>query len=344
MHNLALTPHWILKWGKIVFWYLSVVLLCLFLPWQQFSSGEGRVVGWDPNDRFQEIHAPVSGFIRQWYVREGSWVEKGEALVSLSDTDADLIERLIWEKTAAEEALTSAKFGLKIAKLNESRQKKLYEQGLAARKDWEKEKIGVSKLEMEVSKSQAVLAKAQREVARQRTQKVIAPRAGWVVRVQSGEGGQIVKQGDALLVFAPKTDQLAAEIWVSGDDVALIKEGDPARLEFSGWPAIQAPGWPSIAIGTFKAEVVLVDAMASQKGKFRVLLAPAEKWPSQIFVRQGARASGFINIGTVSLGWELWRQFNGMPAETAPVQDELSALLNFKKSFSNSKSDKKEEK
>jgi biotin carboxyl carrier protein len=342
MHNLALTPHWILKWGKIVFWFLVVIFLTLFLPWQQFSTGDGRVIGWDPNDRFQEIHAPIGGFIRQWHVREGSWVEKGEVLVSLSDTDADLIDRLEWERKAAEESLASANFGLKTARLNESRQRKLFEQGLAARKDWEKEKISVSKLEMEVSKAQSVLAKAQREVARQETQKVMAPRSGWIVRVKSGEGGQIVKQGDALLILAPKTEQLAVELWVSGDDVALIKEGDPARLEFSGWPAIQAPGWPSIAIGTFKAKVVLVDAMASQKGKFRVLLAPAERWPSQIFVRQGARAMGFINIGTVSLGWELWRQFNGMPAETAPVEDELSALLNFKKSFSDS--DKKEEK
>lgn len=327
LSHLFEAPKWILKWGRLTGFFIGILFLGLFLPWQQFSTGEGRVIGWDPNDRFQEIHAPVGGFVRRWYVREGSWVKKGEPLVGLSDTDADLVGRLEFEKKAAEESLASANLALKTSRLNEARQKSLFEQGLSARKDWEKERIIVSKLEIEVSKSQATLAKAQREVARQEAQQVIAPRDGWIVRMRSGEGAQIVKQGDSLLVLAPKTEKLAAELWISGDDVALIKQGDLARLEFAGWPAIQAPGWPSMAIGTFKAKVELVDAMASFKGKFRVLLTPAEPWPSELFVRQGARVMGFINIGTVSLGWELWRQFNGMPAQTAPMEDELVRLL-----------------
>ena len=343
MTSYTETPAWILKWGRITAGVLLFAVLSLFLPWEQFSSGEGRVIGWDPNDRFQEIHAPIGGFVRRWYVREGSWVEKGAPLVALSDTDADLIGRLELERKAAEEALASAELGLKTGRLNESRQRNLFDQGLSARKDWEKERIKVSKLEMEVSKAQATLAKAQREVARQETQQVVAPRAGWIVRVRSGEGAQIVKQGDALLVLAPKTEKLAVELWVSGDDVALIKSGDAARVEFAGWPAIQAPGWPSMAIGTFKGRVELVDAMASQKGKFRVLISPVGSWPSELFVRQGARVVGFVNIATVSLGWELWRQFNGMPAQTAPMDDELMKLLESKKSGDEKSKDKSEE-
>lgn len=342
MSNFIDAPQWILKWGRLTGFFILAFVFSLFLPWEQFSTGEGRVIGWDPNDRFQEIHAPVGGFVRRWFVREGSWVEKGDPLVALSDTDADLVGRLEFEKKAAEESLAAANLGLETARLNEGRQKRLFQQGLSARKDWEKERIVVSKLEMEVSKAQATLAKAQREVARQEAQQVVAPRAGWVVRVRSGEGAQIVKQGDALLVLAPKTEQLAVEMWISGDDVALIKKGDKARLEFAGWPAIQAPGWPSMAIGTFKAQVELVDAMASNKGKFRVLLTPSEPWPSQLFVRQGAQVVGFINIGTVRLGWELWRQFNGMPAQTAPMEDELAKLLESKSDKSDDK--KKDEK
>lgn len=330
MNSYTSVPAWILKWGRLAGIFIITFILGMFLPWQQFSNGEGRVIGWDPNDRFQEIHAPVGGFVRRWYVREGSWVEKGAPLVALSDTDADLIGRLELERKAAEEALSSAELGLRTGRLNEARQKRLFEQGLSARKDWEKERITVSKLEMEVSKAQATLAKAQREVARQETQQVVAPRAGWIVRVRSGEGAQIVKQGDPLMVLAPKTEQLAVELWISGDDVALIKKGDMARVEFAGWPAIQVPGWPSLAIGTFRAKVELVDAMASYQGKFRVLLSPVDLWPSELFVRQGARVVGFINIATVSLGWELWRQFNGMPAQTAPMEDELMKLLESK--------------
>ncbi len=328
--KLVRTPEFWLKVARLEAFIMLAFLSTLLLPWQQFVSGEGRVIALDPNERFQEIHAPVSGFVRRWNVREGSWVEKGDVLVELSDTDADLVGRLELERKAAEEALASAELALKTGRINLARQQKLFEQGLVARKDWEKERIDVSKYEMEVSKAQATLAKAQREVARQETQQVVAPRAGFIVRVRSGEGAQIVKQGDALLVLAPKTQKLAAEIWVSGNDVALIKQGRPAQLEFAGWPAIQSPGWPSVSIGTFKAKVELVDAVASYQGKFRVLLVPDGRWPSELFIRQGARTSGFIQLSRVSLGWEIWRQFNSMPPQLMPMEDELQRLLELK--------------
>jgi len=344
MVNYITTPPLLLNVSRFLRIILVISVLLLFLPWEQFSTGDGRVIALDPNERFQEIHAPVSGFVRRWHVREGSWVKAGEPLVSLSDTDADLVGRLELERKAAEEALASAELALKTGRINLERQKKLFEQGLVARKDWEKERINVSKYEIEVSKAQATLAKAQREVARQETQSVVAPRDGWVVRVRSGEGAQIVKSGDSLLVLAPKTEKLAAEIWINANDVALIKKGSKALLEFAGWPAIQSPGWPSTSVGTFKAKVELVDAVASKEGKFRVLLVPAEKWPSELFVRQGARTSGFIRLSVVSLGWEIWRQFNGMPADVSPIEDELQRLLEVKVPNKDDKSEKKENK
>lgn len=328
--RLTATPAWTLQWGRGLGICIFLFFPALFLPWQQFSSGEGRVIGLDPNDRFQEIHAPVAGFVRRWHVNEGSWVKKGDPLVSLSDTDVDLVGRLSQEQQAAEEALVSAKLALSTARINQDRQWKLFQEGLSSRKEWEQQRIEVSKLEIEVSKGQAVLTKAQREVSRQNTQTVVAPRDAWVVRVRAGEGAQIVKLGDALLVLAPKTEKLAAEIWVDANDATLIRVGDSARLEFAGWPAVQLPGWPSLAFGTFKAKVALVDAIASQKGRFRVLLVPEGRWPSELFVRQGARTSGFVNIATVSVGWELWRQFNGMPINNDLLEDEMRKLLEDK--------------
>lgn len=330
MNRLTQTPLWLLRGARTLQIVIGVCFLMLFLPWDQFASGTGQVVGRNPNDRFQEVHAPVSGFVRQWHVNEGSWVEKGQPLVSLSDTDADLVGRLELDLKASQDALASAKLALQTAMINRDRQRQLFEQGLSARKDWEEQKIKVAKLEMEVSKAQSEQVKSAREVARQRTQQVIAPRSGRVVRVISGEGANIVHQGDTLLILAPTTNDLAVEFWVSGDDVALIRDGAPARVEFSGWPAVQIPGWPAVAIGTFRAKVALVDAIASSKGKFRVLLVPAEPWPSQLFVRQGARVSGFIQLASVTLGQELWRQFNGLPAVGAPIEDELSRILHKK--------------
>lgn len=327
MNDLTRTPAWVLKGSRSLGIVMVTLFFCLFLPWNQFAPGTGQVVGRNPNDRFQEVHAPVSGFVREWHVNEGSWVEKGQPLVSLSDTDADLVERLEFNVKVNQDALSSARLALQTAIINRDRQRQLFEQGLVARKDWEEQRIKVAKLEMEVSKAQSEQVKSEREVARQRSQQVIAPRSGRVVRVISGEGANIVHQGDTLLILAPTTNDLAVEFWVNGDDVALIRDRAKARVEFSGWPAVQMPGWPSMSIGTFRARVALVDAIASSQGKFRVLLVPDETWPTQLFVRQGARVSGFVQLSSVTVGQELWRQFNGMPAAGAPIEDELKRIL-----------------
>jgi membrane fusion protein, adhesin transport system len=110
----------------------------------------------------------------------------------------------------------------------------------------------------------------------------------------------------------------AAEIWVAGNDVNLIRRGATTRLQFEGWPAFQFSGWPSLAVGTFPARVSFVDsATTDDKGRFRVVVVPEreDQWPSVEYLRQGTRVSGWVILGKVKLGYELWRQFNGFPPE-----------------------------
>ena len=328
MYSLELMPRWVIRPAKYFALAMALFILFLFLPWQQFSSGTGRVIALDPNERIQDIHAPITGIISTWHVREGSQVKKGDVLVELSDTDPQIIKRLESEKIAALRSQEAADLALQTSKINLNRQENLFKQGLAARKDFEKARIEVSKYEMEMAKAQSVFIKAQRDLARQLTQKIVSPINGTVVRVRAGEGAQVVKAGDALLVLAPTTSSIAAEVWVSGNDIALLHTGMPARLQFAGWPALQLPGWPSLAIGTFKGKVQLVDAAASSEGKFRVLIVPDQKWPSTLFVRQGTIASGYIHIGRVSVGWELWRTLNGFPAQIMNIKDEIDEILN----------------
>ncbi len=330
MDKLLEDPHWVHPVARWTSGMFVILILCLFLPWRQFSAGEGRVVPLDPNERFQEIHAPVTGFIKEWHVREGSQVRKGDVLLVLSDIDTDYTARLATDAQAAERSLNAAEQALETAKINQRRQEQLWRDGIAARKDWESARITVSKLDMDVAKARSGLMKSQSGVARQSSQRILAPRDGQVVRVLPGEGGRVIKQGDPLLVLAPDTQHPAAEIWISGRDVGLIRPGAEARLEFAGWPAVQIPGWPSVAIGAFKAHVSLVDTVASKEGKFRVLLIPAGKWPSPRFLRQGVRASGFVVMESVTLGWELWRLFNGVPPNGAEMGDEIQHLLGQK--------------
>jgi hypothetical protein len=128
------------------------------------------------------------------------------------------------------------------------------------------------------------------------------------------------------------------EVLLDGNDMPLIqarevdaqgvvlRPGSPARVQFEGWPALQVIGWPSIAVGTFGGEVVVVDPTDNGKGKFRALIAPkpdvvtrgngetqVRHWPDERWLRQGVRANGWVLLQQVPLWYELWRQMNGFP-------------------------------
>lgn len=173
-----------------------------------------------------------------------------------------------------------------------------------------------------VEKATAELTKVDVRLARQSTQVVRAPSNGVVLRVTARQGGEMVKAGDALMELVPQSTLNVVELWVDGNDAPLVSPGRKVRLQFEGWPALQFSGWPSIAVGTFGGEVMLVDASDDGAGRFRALVRPDPEdaeWPEQRYLRQGVRTNGWILLDRVSLGFELWRQFNGFPpATTAP--------------------------
>lgn len=174
----------------------------------------------------------------------------------------------------------------------------------------------------EIASSNGALARIEVSLARQQTQSVTAPRNGTVLRIVGGQGNEMVKPGDPLLVLVPDTDERAAELWVDGNDVPLLAEGRHVRLQFEGWPAVQFTGWPSVAVGTFGGRVALIDATDNGRGKFRVVVVPdgREPWPSARYLRQGVRTNGWVLLNRVRLGYELWRLFNGFPPTVAPSE------------------------
>jgi pyruvate/2-oxoglutarate dehydrogenase complex dihydrolipoamide acyltransferase (E2) component len=308
-----------------------VAVVGAFLPWSMYSSGIGRVTALDPNERVQDITAPLGGFVRAWHVKEGSVLKKGDLIVELVDGDPSLVERIEREREAAESAVQASRSAMETARLNLDRQKQLFGEGLTARKEYEKAKIEVSKLSVELSKSLAVLTKAQTQVSRQATQSVVAPRDGSVLRVMAGEGNRLLKSGDPLVVFAPALTSPAVELWIPGNDMRFAVPGQSARVQLEGWPSAQIPGWPSLAIGTFPAKVKIVDYASSHLGKFRVLLVPdQEKWPSANFLRLNGSARGVISLGDTHVGWEIWRKLNDFPPLQEPIMDELDKMLHQK--------------
>lgn len=157
-----------------------------------------------------------------------------------------------------------------------------------------------------------------------------APRSGRIQEWFGVEGSDTIKEGDQLFVIVPDTDELAVEMRVSGNDMPLIHEGDPVRLQFEGWPAVQFVGWPSVAVGTFGGKVNRVFPTDDGKGNFRVLVTPDNHfdrengWPDDRYLRQGVRANGWVLLNRVPLGQEIWRQLNGFPPVVADQEPEKS--------------------
>jgi biotin carboxyl carrier protein len=388
--------------------FVLVAVVLYVTPWQQSAPGAGRVVAYAPDERRQNLEAPMEGRVLRWFVREGSVVKKGDPIVDLTDNDPDILMRLRTERdaiasrldaarararslesridslqdsrksgiaasesrirmatqrvVAAEQTVTLANATLKAAKLNIERQRLLAEQGLTSKRQLElteleesraqteverakvtlaaarseeialtsdRQKVGndgsasindaqaaQSAAEAEVANSSAELSRIEVRLARQSAQSVIAPRDGIVFRIiANGHSGEIVKAGDVLAVLVPDTIDRAVELWVSGNDMPLVNQGARARIQFEGWPALQFSGWPSVAVGTFGGRVSFVDATDNGAGLFRILIVPEEgtTWPAAIYLRQGVRTQGWVQLGRVKLGYELWRQFNGFP-------------------------------
>ena len=175
------------------------------------------------------------------------------------------------------------------------------------------------------------------QVNQTQNQKVLAPRDGYIMRLQATEG-TFLRAGSPLCTLIPQTSEPRVELYVSGNDMPLIQPrvsdergdvisyGSPVRLQFEGWPALQLIGWPSIAVGTFGGEVILVDPTDNGQGKFRILVGPKpdvvtrdgkaveiRDWPENQWLRQGIRANGWVLLQEVPLWFEIWRQINGFP-------------------------------
>ena len=62
------TPRPLKVLPKIILTFLGLTILILCLtPWQQTSKGLGHIIATDPNDRAQNISAPINGRIKKWF-------------------------------------------------------------------------------------------------------------------------------------------------------------------------------------------------------------------------------------------------------------------------------------
>lgn len=303
--------------AKLLSWsFVGFLLSLTILPWAQTVIGKGRVVAFSPTEREQRIIAPIDGRVKKWFIAEGSIVKKGDPIVELTDVDPDILKRLEQEQIATKKKISAAKLGIETARKNLQRQEKLFEEGISSRRSYELANLELVKYLTDEANATSELAKLDVRMARQAAQLVSAPVDGIITKRLTGQEGEIVKIGAELSVLIPNTESRAVELWVRGNDMPLIHKDQSVRLQFEGWPAIQFSGWPSVAVGTFPGKVLWVDPTSNETGEFRIMILPeggVGNWPDPGFLRQGVRTIGWVNIKSVSLGYELWRQFNAFP-------------------------------
>lgn len=142
-----------------------------------------------------------------------------------------------------------------------------------------------------------------------------APQAGRVTKALQGGIGETVKEGSPILTIVPEETALAIEFYIAPMDLPLIHLGNEVRFLFDGWPAIVFSGWPAVTYGTFPGEVVAIDPVISDNGKYRVLVSERadEPWPEAL--RAGGGARGIALLKTVPVWYEVWRQLNGFPPD-----------------------------
>ena len=314
------TPNPVKRIGiGLVVLVLVLAFLMTVVPWIQTSRGTGVVSALKPTDRMQEINALVSGRIAEWYVQDGSRVKANDPIVRIVDNDPQLLERLESERTQVQAKLEAAENSLVLAERDNVRMQELYEQGLAARREFEQASLRVETLRTSIADVQAELTRIDVNLSRQSMQVVRAPRDGVILQVFAGDFATVISAGTPIASFMPTNVERVVELFIPGRDIPLIHSGAKVRLQFEGWPVLQISGWPSRAVGTFSGEVLSVDPTANAQGQFRVLVGEdpnaSEPWPDFRFVRLGARAVGWVLMEEVTVGYEIWRQLNNFPPE-----------------------------
>jgi hypothetical protein len=155
---------------------------------------------------------------------------------------------------------------------------------------------------------------------------ITAPQDGFISKaIQSGVG-ETIKEGTDIVTIVPFQYDLAVEMFVKPMDLPLLELNQHVQIQFDGWPSIVFSGWPGVSYGTFGGKVVAIDNFISTNGKYRILVAPDEKypaWPKEI--RMGAGAQTFTLLKDVPIWYELWRQINGFPPDYYKINDQVKS-------------------
>jgi len=87
-----------------------IILITMFLPWQQNIRADGELTALSPASRPQTVETAMAGRIIEWRIREGQQVRKGDTLVRIAEIkdkyfDPQLLDRLSEQVDAKEQTI-----------------------------------------------------------------------------------------------------------------------------------------------------------------------------------------------------------------------------------------------
>lgn len=86
--------------AKVLLVLVAIVVISMFLPWQQNIRGTGTLTAFEPRNRPQTVETAIAGRIVDWKVYEGEYVQRGDTILTLAEVkekyfDPMLLPRLM---------------------------------------------------------------------------------------------------------------------------------------------------------------------------------------------------------------------------------------------------------
>jgi membrane fusion protein, adhesin transport system len=110
LRSLRMVPHrpgWQRVALTIFLFITGIILLLIFVPWQQTVEGWGTVGVYDAMARPQNIEAQIPGRLVSWAVQEGQPVKKGQVIARIDDLEQRFLDpeqpKILRERLAAQQ-------------------------------------------------------------------------------------------------------------------------------------------------------------------------------------------------------------------------------------------------
>lgn len=155
-----------------------LILILIFVPWQQTVEGAGSVTPFAPYERAQSVRASISGRITRWYINEGARVRRGDTLAVLVDIKPEYMPENL--TGTMEEILRNTSDAQAFA-ITSSKQKveQIQQKVLAARAKYENALVEIETARIRLRRAQelrneGLISEQDMESARLRMQKAVA--------------------------------------------------------------------------------------------------------------------------------------------------------------------------